>query len=399
MTLKATWQEITSPVITNQPGSLSWSYGDAPANRTLSVDVEAVGADEKIKYQWYQVESGIETAISDATEKSYMLPEMDAGKYEYYCIVTKVVGNGSYSVTSATATVTVNPVNAVAATVTANNRTYDLTTQPLVKVDNSTLVGGTMIYAIGTNATTAPDDSAFTPTVPTGLNTGTYYVWYMAKGDTNHNDSEAKCVAVTIAEKKSESVTETQETVPDVGEEDEQGASFHLLLARQKKVTKNSITFTWNKVPGAKSYTIYGCACGQHKAKKLKAVSGTSYTWKKLKSGKFYKVYVVAQNGSEVLAKSSKIHVATSGKKDGNPVSVSVKKKAVRLKVGKTWKIGARVKKKCRGQHQGLRYESDNPAVATVSKNGKIKAVAPGKCYVYAYAQNGVYKRVRVTVR
>ena len=197
MTLKATWQEITSPVITNQPGSLSWSYGDAPANRTLSVDVEAVGADEKIKYQWYQVESGIETAISDATEKSYMLPEMDAGKYEYYCIVTKVVGNGSYSVTSATATVTVNPVNAVAATVTANNRTYDLTTQPLVKVDNSTLVGGTMYYAIGTNATTAPDDSAFTPTVPTGLNMGTYYVWYKAKGDENHLDSDPKCVSVT----------------------------------------------------------------------------------------------------------------------------------------------------------------------------------------------------------
>jgi uncharacterized repeat protein (TIGR02543 family) len=207
MILEAKWQEITSPVITNQPGSLSWSYGDAPANRTLSVDVEAVGADEKIKYQWYQVESGIETAISDATEKSYMLPKIDAGKYEYYCIVTKVVGNGSYSVTSALATVTVNPVNAVAATVTANNRTYDLTPQPLVKVDNSTLVGGTMNYAIGTNATTAPDDSAFTPTVPTDLNAGTYYVWYYVKGDANHNDTEPKCVKVEIAKQNQDKPT------------------------------------------------------------------------------------------------------------------------------------------------------------------------------------------------
>ena len=60
--------------------------------------------------------------------------------------------------------------NAVAATVTANNRTYDGTEKPLVNVDNSTLVGGTMQYALG-NATEATQP--YTTSIPTGTNAGT----------------------------------------------------------------------------------------------------------------------------------------------------------------------------------------------------------------------------------
>lgn len=84
---------------------------------------------------------------------------------------------------------------AVPATVTANNRTYDGTEKPLVNVDNSTLVGGTMQYALGT-ATEATEP--YTTSIPTGTDAGTYYVWYMAKGDENHNDSEVNCIPVTI---------------------------------------------------------------------------------------------------------------------------------------------------------------------------------------------------------
>ena len=43
--------------------------------------------------------------------------------------------------------------------------------------------------------------------------------------------------------------------------------------------------------------------------------------------------------------------------------------------------------------------KSQNPDIASVSKNGVIKARRKGKCSVYAYAQNGVYREVKVTVR
>lgn len=62
---------------------------------------------------------------------------------------------------------------AVPATVSANDRTYDGTEQPLVNVDNSTLSGGTMYYALG-NETEATETA--TTDVPTATNAGTYYV-------------------------------------------------------------------------------------------------------------------------------------------------------------------------------------------------------------------------------
>lgn len=46
-----------------------------------------------------------------------------------------------------------------------------------------------------------------------------------------------------------------------------------------------------------------------------------------------------------------------------------------------------------------IRYESSNKEIATVDSKGKIKAKAKGTCYIYVYAQNGVYKKIRVTVK
>ena len=49
--------------------------------------------------------------------------------------------------------------------------------------------------------------------------------------------------------------------------------------------------------------------------------------------------------------------------------------------------------------HVKLRYESSNMKVATVSSTGKVKAEKKGTCFIYAYAQNGICKAVKVTVR
>ena len=86
----------------------------------------------------------------------------------------------------------------IAAEVTANNRTYDGSEKPLVTVDDSTLVGGTMQYALGMDATTAPT-AGWGASIPTATDAGTYYVWYKVVGDASHTDSEPACVTVTIA--------------------------------------------------------------------------------------------------------------------------------------------------------------------------------------------------------
>jgi hypothetical protein len=60
--------------------------------------------------------------------------------------------------------------------------------------------GGKIVYALGTDATTTPDEDAFGDEIPTADESGTYYVWYKVIGDENHNDTEPACVPVTMGE-------------------------------------------------------------------------------------------------------------------------------------------------------------------------------------------------------
>jgi uncharacterized protein YjdB len=46
-----------------------------------------------------------------------------------------------------------------------------------------------------------------------------------------------------------------------------------------------------------------------------------------------------------------------------------------------------------------MNYESTNPQIATVTAKGVIKGKKAGNCYVYAYAQNGVCRKIKVTVK
>ena len=179
------------------------------------------------------------------------------------------------------------------------------------------------------------------------------------------------------------------------------GSSFRILQVKAKKVKKTSITLGWKAVPKAAGYVIYGAPCGSKYAK-LTTTKGTNFTQSKLKKGKYYKYFVSAydKNGN-ILASSKTVHIATSGGKKGNTKSVKLNKKKKTLKVGKTFKLKAKLKngKLKVSKHRKVAYESDNPKVATVSKSGKVKAVGKGTCYVYAYAQNGVFAKCKVTVK
>ncbi len=184
------------------------------------------------------------------------------------------------------------------------------------------------------------------------------------------------------------------------------GATFSILQAKQKKVTNNSITISWKKVEGAKSYIVYGSKSGKtDKYVKLKTVTGTSFTQKKLKKGTYYKYVVVAVGNGKALATSKTLYIATKGGKVGNYKTITTKASdnKANIKVGKTFKLQAAAKAESTKlkvkKFRALTYESSNKAVATVSNKGVIKAVGKGTCDVYVYAQNGVLVKIKVKVK
>ena len=154
-----------------------------------------------------------------------------------------------------------------------------------------------------------------------------------------------------------------------------------MLQLKQKKVKKNAIKVAWKKVPGAVKYAFYATNCGKkNKYVKHGITTGTSNNYKKicgkkLKKGKYYKFIVIAiDKNNKVVSTSKTVHVATKGGKVTNDKKVKTK-----------------VKK--------IKYESLNPKVASVNGKGVVKGVAKGKTYVFAYAQNGVSAKVKVTVK
>ena len=181
------------------------------------------------------------------------------------------------------------------------------------------------------------------------------------------------------------------------------GSTFGKLCVKVKKSKKKAISLTWKKIQVAKTYVIYGAKCGTS-YKKIATVHSKTFTNKKLKKGTYYKYMVVALNEKgKVVAISKLIHVATKGGKVGNCKKLKVNKSKVNLKQGRKFKLKvkqiAQSKKVKLKKHRKTAFESDNQDVAVVSKKGVITAKKKGKCSVYVYAQNGVYKRVKVTVK
>ena len=95
--------------------------------------------------------------------------------------------------------VTVNTVDAVITTAPATaNPIYNGSKLKLVKAGK--VDGGTLLYALGENPKSAPDESSFKTSIPTAKKTGSYYVWYRVAADKNHFDIAPQCIKVVIAE-------------------------------------------------------------------------------------------------------------------------------------------------------------------------------------------------------
>ncbi|WP_195303493.1 Ig-like domain-containing protein [Blautia wexlerae] len=194
---------------------------------------------------------------------------------------------------------------------------------------------------------------------------------------------------------------------------------FRRLRARSVKQTKTSVTLQWNIIEDADGYFVYGNRCNtgtkSYKYRKLATITGgdiSTWTQKDLKKGTYYKYVVKAYrlvNGKKVVTDTSiSVHAVTGGGKYGNAKAVSVtqignKKNVskITLKMGKTAQIQAKEVKKDKkiARHRKLCYESSNTKVATVTPDGLIRATGKGTCTIWVYAQNGVYKALKITVK
>ena len=190
--------------LTVTPADATLTFGGS--TQTLTVSPASV-ADKVV---WSSENTKIATVDGDGT-----VTPVSAGTVTIKATYTPEEGDPIVG----TCTVTVNKAEStVAKKPTANNLTYNGQAQDLVTA--GTAEGGTMQYAIGTSATTAPT-SGWSTSIPTATNAGTYYVWYKAVGDDDHSDSDPAVVTVTISE---ESPAEP-ETDDGKTETDEEGSA------------------------------------------------------------------------------------------------------------------------------------------------------------------------------
>lgn len=298
---------------------------------------------------------------------------------------------------AATAKVEVNGSTTIKATVTPSNAT-DKQIQWSSSNEKIATVYDGVVYGkkVGTVVVTA--------TTVDGAYTKKCTVTVVAKG------ALSKGTDGTALGKGADGTAAEKAVTTSKAKEGPAGSKFSVLQLRSTKQAKNSITLKWSKAKGAKKYVVYGNLTGK-KLVKLSTTTKASLAVKKigktkLAKGSYYRFMVMALDAKgKVVSTSKVVHVATAGGKVGNYKSVSTNAKGGKasLKKGKTFKLGAKqtaASKKLKvTKHRALAYESSNTQIATVSKKGVVKAKKKGTCYVYAYAQSGVFAKVKVTVK
>ncbi|MBR0316859.1 MAG: hypothetical protein IJQ99_08335 [Synergistaceae bacterium] len=195
-------KEILSSDITNLKAT-AIIYGQTLADSTITATVTFSGdvvSSSDYKLAWK--DPTIKPSVSDSDKTSYD-------------VVFTISDDTKYSIDQAPSlklTVTVNKVDSsvttaptAVASLVANG-----TAQALITA--GTAENGTMQYALGTDATTAPT-SGYSTTIPTGTDAGKYYVWYKVVGDANHNNTEAKCITVTITAKAAATLSSFDVTI------------------------------------------------------------------------------------------------------------------------------------------------------------------------------------------
>ncbi|MCR5837249.1 MAG: Ig-like domain-containing protein [Lachnospiraceae bacterium] len=258
--------------------------------------------------------------------------------------------------------------------------TEPVTTEPVTTVPATTEQATTVAPTTELATTVAPTKAAETTTA------------------VEISPEDAKLENVEAAEVK---IVKTNTDIKDV-----KGTEYKIWMIKAT-TKKKTITLKWKQVKGADGYIIYGSRCGT-KMQRIKTLTNSKakkYTVKNLLKGKFYKYMVVAYKntavGEKVISKSKSVHLTTSGGKYDNPKGIKLVKSIFTLKKGKSVKIKGNIKYKgvVPVHVSCFRYECTDNSVVAVNKNGRIKAKKKGKATIYVYTQNGICKKVSVTVK
>lgn len=184
-----------------------------------------------------------------------------------------------------------------------------------------------------------------------------------------------------------------------------------ILLTEAAMTKKGYVKLSWNDIEGFAGYEIYGSECGKA-YRKLKVTDGNSFTVKKIKGkaltkGKTYKFYVVAYDelGNKVKSKAIHFIIGNTDNGYGNVETITAKKASIKLQAGKTRTVGATYTIYGNGKHvdkshgKALRFVSDCPEVAKVSKDGTVTANSAGTATIYIQDIGGKWCTVTVTVK
>ncbi len=209
-----------------------------------------------------------------------------------------------------------------------------------------------------------------------------------------------------------ESIVNSNPGIPSGRAEESKKSSYAALSAKVSSAKKNSLKLQWSKVSKADGYVVFGNRANvgskKYKYQLLKVIEKNSvktYTHSKLAKGTYYKyivqAYKLKDGKPQIIATSKTLYASTAGGKNANVSSLKLNKTKVNLKAGKKFTLKATAKKS--GQKlktfRKVSFESSNTKIATVNAKGVIKAKKKGTCYIYVYAQNGVSKKVKVTVK
>ena len=247
---------------------------------------------------------------------------------------------------------------------------------PQALVTAGTVEGGTVIYALGVDATTAPADG-WSETVPSATEAGTYYVWYKAVGDANHIDTARDCVVAAIAQK----------------EREKSSGDMNPML-KTKGLKALMLTWTRTKNFGDEPYATL-------------APEASQLDFGKLKKKTAYKVniraFVLKDGLKEYVGQNETLYSITGGANKRFTNAAKIRAKSLSLAVGDKKQIKVTLKGQKKGKtilNRGgaVRYLSSDPSIATVSEKGFVRGIGEGSCTIFLCTHNGLRATITVTV-
>ena len=196
---------VTDPVGINEVGDAGWNGNNY--NATDWGKMEAAGC-VFLPATGYRQGTSVSGSGSSCSYRSSTRANDVSVKYVYFTSSSLNLNTTNYGyygqcVRLVKATSDAAPAVKPAATVT----TVPTATAAIIEANSTSALvnagaanGGTMMYAVTTTNAQPASTADFSATIPTaqGRTAGTYYVWYYAKADDTHTDSDISTTAVAV---------------------------------------------------------------------------------------------------------------------------------------------------------------------------------------------------------